>query len=86
MVINTSVKLAFVVVPGANISAPILPTFFEPIDSLQFDISTLNSGELYTSRTYVESAKHRLEMDVHDSISTRFVNLQSLDRTKLSRD
>lgn len=46
MVIDAGVELAFVVVTCTNVSAPVLPPFFEPIDSL---ISTVSIGVVGTA-------------------------------------
>lgn len=44
MVVDTSVELAFIVVPCADVPASVLPSFFEPIDSLKFKVSNCTAG------------------------------------------
>jgi hypothetical protein len=78
---DTSVPFVLVVVLRANLPASELEAFVEAVDSLVITLALQDDDA--KGSTYVQSAHHRFELDVHDAVLVVLVELDLLDWAEL---
>lgn len=83
MLPDTRVPFPLVVVLCANLPPSELEAFVEAVDGLMRKSVVEKGGILGT--TYVQSAHHRFEFDVHDAVLIGLVELDLLDWAELRR-